>query len=82
VHKNKNPPCARTVHEIENLHSHSGQIAHPEVGSEVSSRKIGKPSHSDAAVCPGKFHWILSPRKLQDLHYDMDDEGGWLQEHW
>jgi len=28
---------------------------------------VGKPSHLSAAVCPRTFHWIPSPRKLQDL---------------
>ena len=28
-----------------------------------------KTSHSDAALCPRNFHWILSPRKLQGLYY-------------
>jgi len=41
--------------------------AHPEDGDGVSSRIVGKPSHSDAAVCQRKFNWILLPRKLQDL---------------
>ena len=40
--------------------------AHPEDGDRVMFRKVGKPSHLDAAVCPTNFHWILSPRKLQD----------------
>ena len=35
---------------------------------EVSPQNFGKPSHLDAAVCPRKFLWILSPRKLQDLY--------------
>ena len=31
-----------------------------------SSRNVGKP-HIDEAACPRKFHWILSPPKLQDF---------------
>ena len=30
--------------------------AHPEDGDVVSSRNVGKPSHSDAAVCQKKIH--------------------------
>jgi hypothetical protein len=44
--------------------------AHPEDGDGVSSRIVEKPSHLDAAVCLRKLHWILSPRKVQDWHYD------------
>jgi hypothetical protein len=33
--------------------------AHPEDGGGVSSWNFRKPSHLDAAVCPGKFNWIL-----------------------
>jgi len=32
------------------------------------SRNVWELPHPDAAVCPRKFHWILSPRKLQDLY--------------
>jgi hypothetical protein len=39
----------------------------PGNGDEVSTRNIGKPSHPDAVVCPRKYPWILSPRKLQDI---------------
>jgi len=41
--------------------------AHSADGDEVISRNVGKPLHLDAVVCPRKFYWILSPRKLQDL---------------
>ena len=40
--------------------------AHPEVGGRVASRSVAKPLHLEATVCLSKFHWILSPRKLQD----------------
>ena len=30
--------------------------AQPENGDEVESRNVGKPSLSDAALCPRKFH--------------------------
>ena len=34
-------------------------------GLTRSARNVGKPSRLDAAVCRTKFHWLLSPRKLQ-----------------
>ena len=37
-------------------------------GDGVSARNVRKHSDIDAAVCPRKFHWILSPRKLQVLN--------------
>jgi hypothetical protein len=43
---------------------------HPEDGERNSTCNVGKTWHPDAAVCLRKFHWILSPRKLRDLHYD------------
>ena len=33
----------------------------------VSPLNVRKTSHLEAAVCPRKFHWILSPQTLQDL---------------
>jgi len=39
-----------------------------EDGNGVSCRNAGKPVY-DAAVCLRKFHWIPSPRKLQDLNF-------------
>jgi len=44
----------------------SPSSAQPEDGGRVTSRSVGKPLHLDVTVCPSKFHWILSPRKLQD----------------
>lgn len=44
-----------------------GSVAHPGDGDGVRSRNVGKPSHLDKAVCSRKFHWILSPQKLEDL---------------
>ena len=40
---------------------------HHEDGDGVSTRNVGIHSHFDAVGCPWKFHWILSPPKLQDL---------------
>jgi len=59
--------------------------AHPEDTDGVASRKVWKTWHPDAAFCQRKFHWILSPRKLQDLHYDKvwwGEGGGHQEEHW
>ena len=39
-----------------------------EDGDGVSPWNVGEPLHLDAAVCPRRFHIILSPQKLQDLH--------------
>jgi hypothetical protein len=41
--------------------------AHPEDRDAVISWNVGKLSHSHAAVCPRKLHWILSSRNIQDL---------------
>ena len=40
---------------------------HPKDGDGVRSRNVGKSSNPDTAVCPRKFNWILSPRKLNQL---------------
>jgi hypothetical protein len=42
--------------------------AYTEDGNGFSSRNVGKPSHPDAAVCPIKFQWILSPREFQNVN--------------
>ena len=38
-------------------------------GQTTASRFEGFPSHMEAAVCPGKYHWILLPRNLQDDYH-------------
>ena len=48
-----------------------------ELTQSPSSGKMGielvlkrrKPSHLDAAVCPRKPHWILSPKNLQNFQF-------------
>jgi hypothetical protein len=35
---------------------------------EIYTAKDRKPSHPEAAVCPRKFHGLMSPQKLQDLY--------------
>ena len=41
---------------------------HPDDGGRVGPRNVGTSPHPDAAVCPSRFHWILSLRKPQDTH--------------
>ena len=36
----------------------------------VTSWKVGKSRHPDAAFCHRKFHWILLLRNPQGVHYD------------
>ena len=33
-----------------------------------SCRNVAKLTHPDAVVCPRNFHWILSPRKIENLN--------------
>jgi hypothetical protein len=37
----------------------------------VSSCNAWQSSHFDAAVCPGKFHWVLSPPKLHGILFTV-----------
>ena len=43
--------------------------AHPEDGDWFSARNVRQTSHLDVTVCPIKFHWILSLRKLWVWYY-------------
>jgi len=37
----------------------------------VGLRNVGTFLHHEAAVCPNRCHWMLSPRKLQDMLWDV-----------
>jgi hypothetical protein len=41
--------------------------AKTEYWDEINSWNVGKSSNLDAAICPRKFHWILSSRELRDF---------------
>jgi hypothetical protein len=41
---------------------------HREDGDGISPWNAGDLSHLDAAVCPRRLYWILSPRKPQDMN--------------
>jgi len=47
----------------------------PEDGDRVSLRNVGTILHLEAAACPSRCYWMLSPRKLQDTLWDVD--GKW-----
>jgi hypothetical protein len=57
--------------------------ARPEDGGGISSRNVGKPC-LDSAVCPRKFHWILSPRKASRfIHaFLVFPQFVWVYKHW
>ena len=54
------------------------------MGTELGTETTEKTSQFDAVVCPRKFHWILSPRKLQDLFFwicfSPKMKAGWTSE--
>jgi len=52
------PNCERRENKVTKGYRANGftkHPAHPEGGDGFSHRNVGKPSHFDAADCPGKF---------------------------